>query len=184
LGGSSGKGAGQQDRRRMFFAEVAGALAQHAGADTIVVAGPGFAKEDFHKLLKDKHPAIAKKTVLETCGHAGPAGFQELLRRGVVAHIAQTARLAREAQLIEQLLAEVAKGGKGAYGIGEVTRAAQTGAIETLLVADSQLGKFDEQLGAMVERARGRVVVFSGEAEPGKRLEALGGLGAILRFKI
>jgi protein pelota len=35
-----------------------------------------------------------------------------------------------------------------------------------------------------VERGRGKIVVFSTEFEPGKRLNALGGIAALLRFKI
>jgi protein pelota len=36
----------------------------------------------------------------------------------------------------------------------------------------------------LVSDSRGRVVVFSSEFEPGKRLEALGGVAAITRYKI
>ena len=35
-----------------------------------------------------------------------------------------------------------------------------------------------------VERGRGKIVVFSTEFKPGKRLNALGGIAALLRFKI
>jgi len=35
-----------------------------------------------------------------------------------------------------------------------------------------------------VSQARGKVVVFSSEFEPGDRLRSLGGVAAILRFKI
>jgi protein pelota len=34
------------------------------------------------------------------------------------------------------------------------------------------------------ERQRGEVVIFSTEFEPGKRLRALGGIAALLRFGI
>jgi stalled ribosome rescue protein Dom34 len=35
-----------------------------------------------------------------------------------------------------------------------------------------------------VEQMQGRVVVLSSEFEPGNRLDALGGMAALLRFKI
>ncbi|MDY7030248.1 MAG: hypothetical protein SVR04_18335, partial [Spirochaetota bacterium] len=35
-----------------------------------------------------------------------------------------------------------------------------------------------------VEKARGKVIVFSTEFEPGKRLTSLGGIAAILRMPI
>jgi protein pelota len=35
-----------------------------------------------------------------------------------------------------------------------------------------------------VGNARGKVVIFSSEFEPGERLRSLGGVAALLRFKI
>jgi protein pelota len=35
-----------------------------------------------------------------------------------------------------------------------------------------------------VEQAQGKVVVFSTEFEPGKKLDSLGGIAALLRFKV
>jgi len=35
-----------------------------------------------------------------------------------------------------------------------------------------------------VERKRGKIVVFSTEFEPGKRLNGLGGIAALLRFEV
>jgi len=70
----------------------------------------------------------------------------------------------------------------------------QCSAIETLLVSDDKLMVLTtdeeegrEQIEAIleaVERARGKVVVFSTEFEPGKRLKGLGGIAALLRFQI
>ncbi len=71
--------------------------------------------------------------------------------------------------------------------------ALQYGAIETLLISDeklmaSRVGEEEEKeiesLLRDVERKRGKIVVFSTEFEPGKRLNGLGGIAALLRFKI
>ncbi|MDY6959574.1 MAG: mRNA surveillance protein Pelota, partial [Halobacteriota archaeon] len=35
-----------------------------------------------------------------------------------------------------------------------------------------------------VEASRGKIVIFSTEFEPGKRLLSLGGIAAILRYKV
>ncbi len=88
--------------------------------------------------------------------------------------------------------------------------AVELGAVETLLIVDETLrslreakagsgtdtdigvevdAKVDRIIDAdnllrQVEHAQGRVVVFSSEFEPGRRLDALGGIAALLRFKI
>jgi len=35
-----------------------------------------------------------------------------------------------------------------------------------------------------VEHSQGRIVVFSTEFEPGRKLDSLGGIAALLRFKV
>ncbi|VVB72194.1 eRF1 domain 3 [uncultured archaeon] len=59
------------------------------------------------------------------------------------------------------------------------------GAVETLLVLDelARRGKVDEIMRD-VGNARGKVVIFSSEFEPGDRLRSLGGVAALLRFKV
>ncbi len=63
--------------------------------------------------------------------------------------------------------------------------AAEQGAVETLMVSGELVRKPEmDDLMRLVSDSRGRVVVFSSEFEPGKRLEALGGVAAITRYKI
>ncbi|MHC1635896.1 MAG: mRNA surveillance protein pelota, partial [Candidatus Methanospirareceae archaeon] len=74
----------------------------------------------------------------------------------------------------------------------EVKEALQYGAVETLLISDEKLSKSREgegeedmeQILKEVERTGGSFMVLSTEFEPGKRLNGLGGIAAILRFKI
>jgi len=65
------------------------------------------------------------------------------------------------------------------------------GAVEVLLIADETLRNYREKGEADIERmmksveqSRGKVVIFSTEFEPGQRLEKLGGVAALLRFKV
>ena len=185
---SSGKGEGTL--REVFFKSILDQLKYAAAeSETIVVAGPGFTKEDFMKYLRSNDPEMAEGILTEDTSSIGMSGFQEVLRRGAVDRIMEESRIARESSLMEELLKEIALDGKGAYGPDEVKKALDYGAIETLLVADEMLrlerekGNIDSLLMA-VERAQGKVVVFSTEFEPGQKLHALGGIAALLRYKI
>ena len=187
---SSGKREGT-DARADFFAEVAGQLKYADKVQTFVVAGPGFIKDDFVKFLKKNNPDIAARVVVEDTSSIGSSGFQEVLRRGAIQRVAEETRITREAQLIEQLLAGIAKEGKVAYGYDQVKKAVDYGAVETLMIADEALRGYRERGAAYVEKlmrnvehARGKVVVFSTEFEPGQRLERLGGIAALLRFPV
>ncbi|VVB90777.1 eRF1 domain 3 [uncultured archaeon] len=117
------------------------------------------------------------------------SGFQEVLRRGAVDRIMQESRIGREAILIEELMKEISIDGKAAYGIAEVRNAQSLGAVETLLITDELL-RSERETDSIdrflkdVEHSQGRIVVFSTEFEPGKKLESLGGIAALLRFKV
>ncbi|MCD6145642.1 MAG: mRNA surveillance protein pelota [Methanosarcinales archaeon] len=190
----SGKERG--DFTHEFFFSVASALdqmkqeTQHA----IIIAGPGFMKEDFMEYLRSSKPEIAARAVLEDTVSTGMPGFLEVLRRGAVDRIVHESRIGRETELMESLMREIAIDGKCAYGWNAVKNALDLGAIETLLIVDETLRDFREAkaesdieadaLLRRVEHTQGRVVIFSSEFEPGQRLSALGGVAALLRFRI
>jgi protein pelota len=181
----SGKGSGE-DTRSGFMRNVADAIDKTAQESAeIILAGPGFTKEDLKKVIDSSFPDLAKRIVMDDTSSIGRSGFQEVLRRGAVKSVLESSRIAREAKLIEDLFREIATNGKAAYGIKEVQIANNYGAIEQLLVLDelARRGKVDEIM-RLVANARGKVVIFSSEFEPGDRLRSLGGVAALLRFRI
>jgi protein pelota len=185
---SLGKREGNQ--RNEFFGELTAQLKWAADkVDAVILAGPGFTKEDFLDFVKTREPELAKKIVLEDTSSIGVSGFQEVLRRGAVDRIMEESRIGREAIVIEELMKEISTNGKVAYGMDDVRNAQSLGAIETLLITDELLrteregNNIDGFLKA-VEHSQGRIVVFSTEFEPGKKLESLGGIAALLRFRV
>jgi protein pelota len=181
---SSGKGMGG-DRRGEFLGECAGVLERAAEGDAqIILAGPGFAKEDLLRRIGSVNPELSKKITLADASSVGVSGFQEVLRRGAVDKIVEKSRLALDTRLIDDLFREIATDGKAAYGPADVERASSYGAIDTLLVLDILARDPDiEPLIKSVIASRGKLVVVSSEFEPGERLLALGGVAALLRFK-
>lgn len=183
-------GKGEGNMRNVFFQEVLDQLT-HAisGNESIVLAGPGFTKEDFFKYISPKQPEFISKLIMEDTASIGISGFQEVLRRGAVDRIVERSRLTQESKLIEELLKEISINGKAAYGFDEVKMAVEYGAVDTLLICDELLreerekGDIDAFL-KNVEQSQGKIVVFSTFFEPGQKLSALGSIGALLRFKI
>ncbi|AKB23063.1 mRNA surveillance protein pelota [Methanosarcina sp. WH1] len=177
--------------RNVFFSEIVDQLRHAVPEDaSIVIAGPGFTKEDFLKYFRDVEPDMASKALTEDTSMIGMSGFQEVLRRGAVDRIMQESRIARESSLMEDLIREISMDGKAAYGFDDVKNALGYGAVETLLIADETLregrekGEDIDRLLMEVEQAQGKVVVFSTTFEPGEKLHKLGGIAALLRFKV
>ncbi|WP_423792606.1 mRNA surveillance protein pelota [Methanocaldococcus indicus] len=172
-----------EELKKEYYHEIAKVLKEYS-ADNILVAGPGFAKNNFYKFL-DNYPEIKKKVIVESVSLTSKAGLNEAIKRGIINRIYADSRVAKETQLVERLLEEIAKDGLAAYGLEDVKKAINYAAIDTLLVSDSIIrNKEIEEIINKVEEIGGNVVIVSSEHDAGKQLKALGGIAALLRFSI
>jgi protein pelota len=147
----------------------------------VVLLGPGFEKESLAESLKKEG---YKGIHIHHTGQSGMAGVNELIKTGMGAAILRESSVGMEMEAVERLMSEIGKDGLAAYGPKEVAEAADAGAVETLLVLDSKLREQDlDGLIRTVESGRGRVLIVSGQHDSGRELSALGGMGALLRYK-
>jgi protein pelota len=160
----------------------------------IILAGPGFTKQDALDYIEDEAPAVAEKIQTVDTSSVGDRGVHEVLKRGAVDRVQTETRISKEAELIDELMARIGEGAKAAYGIDEVMKAADYGAVENLLLLDERLreerageGEWEvnaNELVETVERQGGTVTVFSHEFDPGTQLSNLGGVAALLRYRL
>lgn len=171
---------------RDFYKEVAEKVAQLASEEVpVVILGPGFAKEALLRRGKELYPEVFGRARIFNTGQSGMPGINELMKKGMGGGVLDESRVAMEMRLMEQVLSEISKDGAVTYGPAQVERAAQIGAIDTLLVLDSLMRTKDlDGLMRQVEETGGKVIVVSEHHDAGKELEALGGLAALLRFKV
>ncbi|MFB6221122.1 MAG: mRNA surveillance protein pelota [Halolamina sp.] len=191
--GPTGKGEYAQPRERLF--EELGSALQHVDVDAIILAGPGFTKRDAGDYLESEYPEVAERiaTTVDTSA-AGDRGVHEVLKRGAVEEVQDQTRIARESELIDELTERISTGEKATYGVEETAEAAEYGAVETLLVVDERLRQERQEEGdwevdaneiiESVEQKGGDVVVFSSEFAPGEQLSNLGGIAALLRYRL
>ncbi|TET89073.1 MAG: mRNA surveillance protein pelota [Methanomassiliicoccales archaeon] len=180
-----GKMYPQKSAREEFFNEVTGKIKSTDVGEALIILGPGFDKDALYETIREKLPEIALKTSLFPTSHSGMLGVQEALKGGMASEILEKTRVALETKLVEELLSEISKEGKYAYGPDQVRDATQRGAVLTLLVTNELIRKEEiESLLKQVENAKGRIVVVSPKHEGGRKLKSLGGLGAILRYKV
>lgn len=178
----SGKGM-EANSRTSFFEKVLTQLVPVNGP--LVIAGPGFIKEDFMKFFRARESEKAQKSLVVETRRSGSGAVQEVIGLGTLEKLAGDLQLAREVNLMGEFLKRVSKGEPVAYGRSEVKNAAECGAIEEVLVIDSLIR--DPGVVALMEQAErsdAGVIVFSSGFEPGKQLEALGGVAALLRYRV
>ena len=182
---------GRQDRKAEFYSELSQLLdsvSKRENLSAIIVAGAGFEKENFLKYLAEKNKDLSRRCVVENIGSHGRAGISEVMKRAETKKIEEEVGSARDIRLMHQLLGEIGKeSGLASYGLKDVENAAQSGAVELLLINDDlfmgKRNKVDEIMQS-VKSSRGAVHIVNSESEAGKQLTSLGGIAGILRYKI
>ncbi|HDI42297.1 MAG TPA: mRNA surveillance protein pelota [Candidatus Bathyarchaeota archaeon] len=178
-----------------YLAEAAKALSSvwREVGGPIVIAGPAYMKNRLHNHLREKHPELAERvSALVSTSSAGQAGVYEAIRSGALDKVLANIRMMEESQAVKELLTRIGKGdGRAVYGEEQTERAAQYGAVETLLITDEKLRtaqddrrKALENIMHSVEKQGGKIIIVSTEHEAGKNLRSLGGIAALLRFPI
>ncbi|MGQ9588002.1 MAG: mRNA surveillance protein pelota [Thermoplasmata archaeon] len=180
-----GKMYDSKSNEEEYIDEIVTKLAHVHHDEPLIVLGPGFVKEALARRIREKIPEAAKCLAVLHTGQAGMAGIHELMKSGVGGRILEDSRVAKETRLMERLFAEIGKDGLFAYGDSSVEAAARAGAISTLLVLDSKLRTSSvDGLLRSVENSKGDFVIVSSLHEAGRRLESLGGIAALLRYKM
>lgn len=178
-----------------FFQNALNNLRQIWGEthNPIVIIGVGFIKNEFAKFLEKEASEMAKSVVdVKSVNNTGVAGIYEAIRSGVLAKTMKHLRIMEETWVVEEILKRLGKGERTVvYGLDEVCKASDYGAVETLVLADKVLREAEdekrlsmEKLMKNIEQKGGKVIVVSTEHEAGAKLIALGGVAALLRFAL
>ncbi len=158
--------------------------------DYIILGSPSFWKEELYKVLKNDN--LRKKIIQATCSSVDEQAINEVLKREEVATALKQERTSNEMKLVEKVLQEISKKGAVVYGIKKTEEATTAGAVETLLVTDTLIHKLREEnkfgqvdyIMRNVDKQKGKVAIISGEHSGGKKLDGIGGIAALLRYKL
>ena len=158
--------------------------------EKIIIASPSFWKEELVKTLgQDK---IKSKLIFATCSSVDETSFNEVLKREETQEALRQERTTQEIKIVEQILTEIAKNGIVAYGLAQVSDAVEAGAVRILAITDGMIKDAREQDKYFVidkilrktDNAKGEIKIVHSENSAGKKLDGIGGLAAILRYKI
>ncbi|NMB78743.1 MAG: mRNA surveillance protein pelota [Methanomicrobiales archaeon] len=182
LTAGSGKGA-ETESRTGFFDTVLATIKEISGP--LIIAGPGFIKDDFVKYARSKNQESVGRAVVVETRRIGRGAVQDVIGKGALDKLFDDLQLSREVRMMDEVLMRIAKDGAVTYGRSQVSDAIGFGAVEQVLIIDTLLQ--DPETMKIIETAesmRAAVVVLSSRFEPGERLAALGGIAALLRYKL
>jgi len=175
-----------EEKIAQYFGEIFKKISSYE-VGTVIVAGPGFTKDNLRGYIAKKDRELLKKIVFESCSYAERSGVYELLKKGVVGKATEAQHFEQEVNAIEELMLHIGKDdGLATYGIAQVREAVEASAAARIFVLDEVLraNKEVENAVGLAEKKKVQLLIFSHEGEPGRKLSGLGGLAAILKFRI
>jgi protein pelota len=183
--GKTGKRFESESWQGNYFREIM-ERAKELKAEKVVFAGPGFTKENLKRWAEEK--GEKGNFYFASTNNVGITGLNELVKGNAIEKIVKEMQLVKETRLVETLFEELGKGsGIAEYGFGEVKKAVEYGAVKALLVCDSLLlekREESEEIMKKAEQMKGNVHLIDSKNEAGKKLLSLGGIAALLRFRI
>ncbi len=174
----------EKSKGNKYFEEIEKKI-EEEGKDKVIIAGPGFTKSDFKKHLENKNKKF--NAVFENTNSVGKTGLNELMKNGVIEKVLCESLLVKENKKMEEIMKEARKENSLIeYGLKEIEKAVENGAVEELIVSDKKFFEEREKIQELMEKTeefKGKVMIFSSEHEAGEYLNGFGGIIALLRFK-
>lgn len=169
----------EDENREGYYSKVIEVLQEKT--EPVIIAGPGFERENLYKFIKSKSPELTRRAVLEHANDTEISGVTELLKRSGDAVLAKH-RVAQETEWVERFLEEVRKDGMAVYGPKETEEALDVGAASVLLISEEKLSG-NEALLESAEKVSAEIRIVSSTHEAGEMFLGMGGIGCMLRYK-
>ncbi len=152
--------------------------ASRMSVDMVVIAGPGFTKDDIKKYV-DERGGIGKQLVFTAASDAERSGIREVMRSDVASKIMEGEHVKKELDYLNKFFIGL-RVGKSVYGLDNVGSAIDQGRIGIVIVNDSVLNNSDiKGLLDKVDKENINIEIFNAEDEAGRQLEAFKGVAAM-----
>ena len=174
-----------ESNQRSYFGKIVSEIMKFDGP--IVIAGPGFTKDNIKNFIKQKHPNRMKDILFDSCSYAEPNGVHELIKRGVINRISTNFHLSKEREFIESFMQMLSKNpNMVAYGPDGIIKAYDYGAIKKLLVAYKLL-RSNKDVGDVVNgliKSKKDVIIVMDKSENYEQVSGFDGAMAMLSFTV
>lgn len=162
-----------QEQQKRYYDEIVG-IVKGMVVDTVVVAGPGFAKDDVKGYMETSGALnkIGKRLFFESISNSERSGVYELIKSDKFSRILERERIRTEFRLMEEFLTNLSTG-RSKYGLGNVEIALENGEAGAIFVNDSILGDpAVQQILSKAEEERVKIEVFNSTDEVGLQLHS------------
>ncbi|MGC8670064.1 MAG: mRNA surveillance protein pelota [Candidatus Micrarchaeia archaeon] len=167
------------EEQKKKFLEGILSIIKNMDVDTVIIAGPGFAKDDLKAYIESNGIKLGKELVFYNVSNAERSGVFELIKSESVSNLLEKDQVRREFKLMEEFLLGLSSG-HSKYGIENVSKALDEYAASTIIVNDSVLGDPEVQkLLSKAELAHVKIIVISANDDAGMQLHAFKDIASI-----
>ena len=165
-------------RREEYFKEIIAAVS-NLSVDIVVIAGPGFTKDDIKKYIEDKDIEIKKQLVYAPTSDAERSGIREVMQSAAVTKFLENEHVKREFEYINRLLLEV-RAGIAVYGPEKIYSNLDKRQISSVLVNDDIIN--EDKIKDVLDKADKlgiKIEIFNAEDDAGIQLKNFSGIAAV-----
>jgi protein pelota len=158
-----------EKQKLKYFDEVIGFISR-LEVDIVILAGPGFMKEDIKKYIAEKGVKIEKKLFYATSSDAERSGIREVMQSAETAKILESEHVKKEFEYLNIFFSTLPTG-KSVSGVVKVRKALDEYQIGVLMVNDSVINKEEiKELLDIADKSGVKIEIFNSDDEAGKQL--------------
>ncbi len=164
--------------RNTYFDEII-KKAKDMRVDIVIIAGPGFMKDDLKKYMETKRIIIDKKLLYTSASDAERSGIREAMQSDSVAKLLANEKVKKEFDMLNLFLSGLSVGASF-HGIVQVKKAIAEYQVGIILVNDSVLNQ--PEIRDVLDTAyvhKVEIEIFNSDDDAGSQLKNFQGIAAI-----
>ena len=165
-------------RRDEYFNDVIAAV-NNLSVDIVVIAGPGFTKDDIKKYIDDKDIEIKKRLIYVPASDAERSGIREVMQSATVTKVLENEHVKKEFEYLNRLLLNM-RAGVATHGIDKITQNIDKRSISAILVNDDIINNAEvKKLLDMADKKGIKIEIFNSQDDAGIQLGNFSGIAAV-----
>ncbi len=167
-----------EKQKEEYFKNVIEAV-NNMGVDIVVLAGPGFTKDDIKKYLSDKGIEIKKRIVYAPASDAERSGIREVMQSDTVSKVLENEHVKKEFEYMNRFMIGI-RSGSSFYGAENVGEHLDRRFVSAILVNDDIIN--DEQIREILDsadRSGIHIEIFNSQDDAGVQLKNFKGIATI-----